>query len=483
MAEKKYTENLGLTQQDEEDFVDGAEISRSFRVLDEKVWKNTVDMDNAKQELYKKIGNIETNDLFGYTPETITYGDKGYLAFGYKDGETQSFTYLTSTNAKEWQNVGYTDRIKHLEYLDSGTYIGATNANMIHYLYGESGEFTQFPTSQNWEVNKIKAFGSRALIIGSKIIRAYMDYALDLYTLGVLPDEPLIDIVKINDEDKFVGCTEHIVYEYQNLIGSGTETQELIFEKNDEVISSILFKDNRLYYTTQSGNIYRSEPEHYTLMVKVAEGFETGKNKLIHYSGMFLLQTEHNVYTSTDCKEWKTTLTTNKKFNNAKYANDKFAICGDEGVKFLSIEKSLKEQVNELNSALYPVGIVLAFVNGFDPNKSLLGEWEPIAKGQTLVGVNESDPDFNTVEKSGGLKDVTLSIKQIPVHSHQESDLSYVYTDEHPANNSIVTTNQNGRQNINMNIKSKTYTKNAGEGGAHSNLQPYITVFYWVRRK
>ncbi len=156
---------------------------------------------------------------------------------------------------------------------------------------------------------------------------------------------------------------------------------------------------------------------------------------------------------------------------------------GDEGVKFLSIEKSLKEQVNELNSALYPVGIVLAFVNGFDPNKSLLGEWEPIAKGQTLVGVNESDPDFNTVEKSGGLKDVTLSIKQIPVHSHQESDLSYVYTDEHPANNSIVTTNQNGRQNINMNIKSKTYTKNAGEGGAHSNLQPYITVFYWVRRK
>ena len=87
-------------------------------------------------------------------------------------------------------------------------------------------------------------------------------------------------------------------------------------------------------------------------MVKVAEGFETGKNKLIHYSGMFLLQTEHNVYTSTDCKEWKTTLTTNKKFNNAKYVNDKFAICGDEGVKFLSIEKSLKEQVNELNSAL-----------------------------------------------------------------------------------------------------------------------------------
>lgn len=133
--------------------------------------------------------------------------------------------------------------------------------------------------------------------------------------------------------------------------------------------------------------------------------------------------------------------------------------------------KSEVIQLNEdLNSALYPVGIVVAFVNGFNPNESLQGEWERIAKGRTLVGVNEADPDFNTAEQSGGLKDVTLSINQIPAHSHQESDLSYVYTDEHPANNSIVTTNQNGRQNINMNINSKTYTKNAGEGGAHSNL-------------
>ena len=38
MAEKKYTEHLGLTQQSEEDFVDGEEISRSFKVLDQEVF-------------------------------------------------------------------------------------------------------------------------------------------------------------------------------------------------------------------------------------------------------------------------------------------------------------------------------------------------------------------------------------------------------------------------------------------------------------
>ena len=42
--------------------------------------------------------------------------------------------------------------------------------------------------------------------------------------------------------------------------------------------------------------------------------------------------------------------------------------------------EELKNNVSELNSALYPVGIVLAFVNGFDPNKSLLGEWSQLQK-------------------------------------------------------------------------------------------------------
>ena len=55
MAEKKYTEHLGLTQQSEEDFVDGEEISRSFAVLDEKIWENVTDLSAIKQE----IGNTE----------------------------------------------------------------------------------------------------------------------------------------------------------------------------------------------------------------------------------------------------------------------------------------------------------------------------------------------------------------------------------------------------------------------------------------
>ena len=239
----------------------------------------------------------------------------------------------------------------------------------------------------------------------------------------------------------------------------------------------IILDSTTLYVTGDFTNV----------IAKRLDDVPTANGVISYIKDRFILSCRYKDYDSKDGIEWiEITKELDCKLSNIDYINSE--IIGISTLKKVikldtySMEE-LKNNVSELNSALYPVGIVLAFVNGFDPNKSLLGEWEPIAKGQTLVGVNESDPDFNSVEKSGGLKDVTLSIKQIPVHSHQESDLSYVYTDEHPANNSIVTTNQNGRQNINMNIKSKTYTKNAGEGGAHSNLQPYITVFYWVRRK
>lgn len=150
-------------------------------------------------------------------------------------------------------------------------------------------------------------------------------------------------------------------------------------------------------------------------------------------------------------------------------------------------KRSLIGAINQINSDLlekvYPVGSIYISVNNTNPGNIFGGTWERFANGRTLVGVDENDPDFNIVGKSGGSKNVALNIKQIPTHSHQESDYTYVYTEEHPANNSIVTTNQNGRQNINANIKSKTYTKNAGGGEAHSNLQPYIAIFYWIRRK
>ena len=478
MAEKKYTEHLGLTQQSEEDFVDGEEISRSFKVLDQEVFSIREKTNNLKNE-----DHYYSNDYYTFPEKinSITYGEGKYVAAGeyniYSSIDKRSwnisdsrsgisaafgngkymavvfysgyYSLLTSPDGTGWteiqileDGVQSTRRINEIAYED-GKFVIIGDGGKIYT--SDRTQITVQNSNTSVDIKSIAYGNGIFLAVGYKSTTSVLLKSVDAVTWEQIP---LSLQFARNPYDKITFGNGVFVIKDSRRVYTTTDGIDLAAWSTPKPPTNgeICFADDKFFLSCKSGNFISKNG---TEWIDIAKEF-AGKISAIKYIKDEILGT-------TD---------TNKLIGVSKYTID-----------------GIREDVDKLNSALYPVGIVLAFVNGFDPNKSLLGEWEPIAKGQTLVGVNESDPDFNTVEKSGGLKDVTLSIKQIPVHSHQESDLSYVYTDEHPANNSIVTTNQNGRQNINMNIKSKTYTKNAGEGGAHSNLQPYITVFYWVRRK
>lgn len=73
---------------------------------------------------------------------------------------------------------------------------------------------------------------------------------------------------------------------------------------------------------------------------------------------------------------------------------------------------------------LYPIGSIYMSIQGTNPSVFFGGTWERIAKGKTLVGVDENDTDFNTSSKTGGEKNHTLTINEMPKHSHD------VYIDE-----------------------------------------------------
>ena len=108
------------------------------------------------------------------------------------------------------------------------------------------------------------------------------------------------------------------------------------------------------------------------------------------------------------------------------------------------------------------------------------GTWEEYGKGRTLVGVDSSDSDFSTVEKLGGEKTHTLTIDEMPSHSHRfkngEYDaISILYDDGSnkwygiPINNGFT-------------FSSKEFQINdTGGSQAHNNLQPYITTYMWKR--
>ena len=78
-------------------------------------------------------------------------------------------------------------------------------------------------------------------------------------------------------------------------------------------------------------------------------------------------------------------------------------------VKDMLASQTLKE---------YPVGSIYMSVSGTNPSSFLGGTWVAWGSGRVPVGVNTSDGNFNTVEKTGGTATETLSVSQMPSHTH-----------------------------------------------------------------
>lgn len=146
--------------------------------------------------------------------------------------------------------------------------------------------------------------------------------------------------------------------------------------------------------------------------------------------------------------------------------------------------------------AAYPVGAVFISVVNTNPGTIFGGTWSAFATGRTLVGVDTAQTEFNTVEKTGGVKTVTLTAAQSgsPAHSHGITDPGHTHNITFRANAtalgdwSLGLTNGTGSvgsstgfapaQATGITINNSTATNATA---SHENLQPYITVYMWKR--
>jgi microcystin-dependent protein len=121
---------------------------------------------------------------------------------------------------------------------------------------------------------------------------------------------------------------------------------------------------------------------------------------------------------------------------------------------------------------LYPVGSIYSNAAVATNPGTLLGfgTWTAFGAGRVMVGLDAGgDADFDTVEQTGGAKTHTLTISEMPAHTH-------TYVEDY-------STGAKG-PNDNGNIKDGTRSKDTGSTGggtAHNNLQPYIVVYMWKR--
>ncbi len=148
------------------------------------------------------------------------------------------------------------------------------------------------------------------------------------------------------------------------------------------------------------------------------------------------------------------------------------------------------QSLQEIFLGFYPIGSILMNTVGTNPSTYLGGSWVAWGVGRVPVGVNTSDSNFNTVEKTGGASKHTLTSTEMPVHTHTQNSHGHLATSRTTTYASgsqsswrcmsFVGTNSDYAQNVWVTATTAT-NQNAGGGGAHNNLQPYITCYMWKR--
>lgn len=153
----------------------------------------------------------------------------------------------------------------------------------------------------------------------------------------------------------------------------------------------------------------------------------------------------------------------------------------------------------DLLDSVYPIGSIYMTTSTVSPEITLGGTWVRWGDGRTIVGVDELQEEFDTVEKTGGESEVTLIADNLPAHNHNSRSLtgwvgnvgyqssstalscngifSIRYSNE--ATGVGSTSKNDGYDGFHMNL-THTHTS-VGNDESHNNLQPYQTCYIWKR--
>lgn len=96
----------------------------------------------------------------------------------------------------------------------------------------------------------------------------------------------------------------------------------------------------------------------------------------------------------------------------------------------------------------------------------------PNLKGKVVVGYNSAETEFDTLGETGGAKTHTLITSEMPSHTHMQNRLS---------TGSSATSLSTAGGVPNATPVDYIDTDATGGGGAHNNLQPYITLNYIIK--
>jgi hypothetical protein len=170
----------------------------------------------------------------------------------------------------------------------------------------------------------------------------------------------------------------------------------------------------------------------------------------------------------------------------------------------VSIPTTKAFDIKDLIDIIHPIGKILMTDDSRNPSEYYPGTtWVAWGSGRVPVGVNTSETEFNTVEKTGGAKshsytpagtnsggsvgNHTLTIAEMPKHRHYyaktlpagyvgSGDSHYIYAGGDGTDG--TTTYEGSGSAHNHPFTNPTFT---GTASTQSHLQPYITCYMWKR--
>lgn len=135
---------------------------------------------------------------------------------------------------------------------------------------------------------------------------------------------------------------------------------------------------------------------------------------------------------------------------------------------------NLNYNFNEILNLIFPIGRGFIDFTETDYSNWLGFSWERELLGLTPIGYNPNDEDFNEIGKTMGEKTHTLTINEMPSHTHNANLSATTDTGISRLITSDWSWNTKNQQNSGL-------INSSGGGQAHNNIQPSQVVAYWRR--
>lgn len=132
---------------------------------------------------------------------------------------------------------------------------------------------------------------------------------------------------------------------------------------------------------------------------------------------------------------------------------------------------------------IFPVGsIYITTDSSINPAEIFgVGTWEIFGQGRTLVGLDTSQSEFSSIQQTGGEKTHTLTVSEMPSHSHNITCGSTENAAVVGSSSAVFRQEDIGDSWCPTGSIYDAKIQNTGGGQPHNNLQPYIIVIFWHR--